>query len=62
LKLRQIRDVAEIPISRQHDQTVADAKLGNQRINGSDLNAAAAALVGPFGRFDLVVTRWDNHR
>ena len=44
-KRRVVRDVAEIPVGRQHDKFVADAKLGEQRINGSDLSAVLAAFV-----------------
>ena len=43
-KRRVIGDVAEIPVGRQHDKFVADAKLGERRIDGSDLNSVAAAF------------------
>ena len=40
---------------------MADAKLGEQRINGSNLNAVAAAVVAQAGCGDMVATRRHNH-
>jgi len=56
-----VRDVAEIPVGRHHDQFVPMQKLREQRINGSDLNAVSAAFVAQADRGDMVVARRHNH-
>ena len=40
---------------------MADAKLGEERIDGSDLNAVPAAFVAQSGRGDMVAARRHNH-
>ena len=40
---------------------MADAKLGKQRIDGSDLNAVPTAFVAQVGRVDMVAARRYNH-
>jgi len=54
--------MAKITVGRQHNQIVTDAELGEQRINSSDLNAAAAARIAELGRIDMVIARRDDHR
>ena len=53
--------MGEIAVCRQHDQTVLDAGLREQCINGSDLDTAAAALVMEVSRVDIVLPRGSNH-
>jgi hypothetical protein len=47
--------VPEVAIGRQHREIVADAKLREQRIDCTDLNAGTAASVAQFGGIDVVV-------
>ena len=53
--------MTEIPVSRQHDELVADAELGEQRIDGSHLYAAATAFVAQAGRGDVIAARRHDH-
>ena len=41
---------------------MTDAQAGQQRVDGSNLNPAAAAPVAEFGRLDVIVTVWDQQR
>src|SRR3954465_15662058 len=41
---------------------MTDAQAGQQRVDGSNLNPAAAAPVAEFGRLDVIVTVWDEQR
>jgi hypothetical protein len=47
--------VPEVAIGRQHREIVADAKLREQRIDCTDLNAGTAASVAQFGGIGVVV-------
>jgi hypothetical protein len=46
--------MAKIVVHREHRQIVAEAKLREQRINGSDLEACAVATVPQVRSFDVV--------
>ena len=61
LKRRLLCHVAEIEVGRQHNQFVANADLGEQRVDGSSLNAVAATLVAQRGCVNVVVTHGRNH-
>ena len=46
--------MAKVSVGRQHRQVVADAKLRQQSIDRTDLNAAAETFVAQFRRVDMV--------
>ena len=52
--------MAEVIIGREHCQVMTDAQAGQQRVDGSNLNPAAAAPVAEFGRLDVIATVWDQ--
>lgn len=51
-----VGDLNEVLIRREHDQVVPDAKLRQQRCDGSDLDSSLTALVTKRRRCDVVLT------
>jgi hypothetical protein len=56
------RHVFEVLVRRQHDQIMPDAELSQQRIDCSNLYAAASATVPQLGGLDVIVTIWNQQR
>jgi hypothetical protein len=52
----------EVAVSRQKRKPVANAKLGDEGIDGAYLEAAAATAVPEARRFDMIFDRRDDHR
>ena len=48
------RNTGKVVVGREHDEVVADAKLREQAVDGSDLDAAASARVSQCRRFDVI--------
>ena len=48
------RNAGKVVVGRKHDEVVADAKLREQAVDGSDLDAAASAGVSQRRRFDVI--------
>ena len=54
--------MGEIEVARQHDQIVPDADPGEQRIDGTHLNAMLPAVVAEFGCLNVVHAGGHDHR
>ena len=50
-----IGDATEVLVGGQHGQIMADAQLGQQRIDRAHLHAASAAMIPQLGRPDMIV-------
>ena len=62
LERRVPRDVLEVVIGAEERQGVPDAKLGNQRIDGSHLNSCATTRVAQRGGLDVIITVRNQER
>lgn len=47
-------DTLKIPITRQHQQPMADTQLRQQRVDRADLNAMPTARIAKRRRFDVI--------
>jgi hypothetical protein len=56
------RDIVKVPVDCQHGQVVAEAELGQQRIDRSDLNAGAPAFVSQFGSVHMITPVGNQQR
>lgn len=54
-------DMSKIPVGRQHDQIAANAKPGEQHVDGTDLYTSATAFVIQVCCFNMVVSRGHEH-
>jgi len=56
------RDIVKVPVGCQHGQVVAEAELGQQRIDRSDLDAGAPAFVSQFGSVHMITPVGNQQR
>ena len=57
-----LRQAQEIPVGGEHRELVADAQLGQERIDGPDLQAPPAAGVPQMGGVDVIPPIGDQER
>lgn len=51
-----LRDAGEVRVGGEQGKLVADAELGQDRVDGADLDAAAARAVAELCRLEVVVS------